>query len=197
MWVLALRARMNCCEFRDKYSDYADGLLPAEEAREARAHLDACPPCRRFDGVFRTGVAALRSVPAVGMSRTFGPRLRERLRREISVRVPVVARWSGAMGTLLLVATVGVVGLDLVRAHPRRHDTLPLGPAAVAVPLVPPAAEPAAFTARFDSTVIPLDALHPLEPVLIESVLAAAAAPAAAVGGDRPPYDLSVVWGGQ
>ena len=42
------------------YSEYRDLLLDPVAADRARAHLDACPACRRYDRVIRTGVSVLR-----------------------------------------------------------------------------------------------------------------------------------------
>jgi anti-sigma factor RsiW len=193
-----LRARMNCCEFREKYSDYADGVLTSGEASDARRHLAGCPPCRRFDAAFRAGVGALRGLPRVDMSRGFGPRLRARLSREFTVRLPVVAHWSGAMGTLLLVATVGVVGLDLLSSRTPRHDTFPVGlaaPASADVPLAVTAPVPVPLAPSFDATT-QADAFHPLESVLVEPAMTAPVA-VTATAGAQARYDFSVAWGGQ
>ena len=108
---------MNCCEFREKYSDFADGLLPSGETSEADAHLAACAGCRRFDAALRTGLDALRALPNVGVSQGFTHRLRQRLRGELAVRCPGVARWSRAVGTMLVVATVGFIGWDLLESR--------------------------------------------------------------------------------
>jgi anti-sigma factor RsiW len=191
---------MNCCQFREKYSDYADGLLTDGEAVEAGLHMAACAACRRFDAAFRAGVDALRSLPAVGASPGFGSRLRARMRREVTVRLPVVANWSGAMGTLLLVAAVGVVAWDLANSRTGRHDTLPIGRTALAMPNAPlatPAQAPVAISPRDDNATYPADAFHPLQSALIESTWAATAAQVPALAGDRPGFDLSVVWGGR
>ena len=185
---------MHCCEFRERYSDYTDGLLTIGESSDARMHLAACEACRRFDAAFRAGVDTLRALPGVGVSRGFGPRLRAKLRRELAVRVPVVAHWSGAMGTLLLVAAVGVVGWDLISSRAARHDRLPVGRSALTLRSTSaalPAPGPHAAAPRFDSIAISFDAFHPLQ-----SILAATTTQVTAVGEDRPHYDLSVVWGG-
>lgn len=191
---------MNCCEFREKYSDFADGLLTDQEGSEAQVHLAACPACRRFDAAFRAGVDALRTLPAVEVSRGFGSRLRSRLRREFRVRMPVMANWSSAMGTLLLVAAVGLVGWDLLGSRGARHDILPIGSPAPAwpdAPLALPAPMPVGLTPGYDRSPVPFDTFHPLQSVLVESSLAATATQVSAVGGDRPRFDLSVVWGGR
>ncbi len=159
-----------------------------------RMHLEACPACRRFDAAFRAGVDALRALPDVRVSTGFGPRLRARMRREFTVRVPVVAHWSGAVGTLLLVVTVGVVGWDLINARAVRHDTLPVARSTItfrSTSLTLPVPVPEAGANHYDSIVISLDAFHPLQ-----SILATTASQVTTVGGDRPRYDLSVVWGG-
>ena len=191
---------MNCCEFREKYSDYADGVLSPLEVAEARTHLAGCGACRRFDAAFRAGVNTLRGLPPVEMSRGFGPRLRARMSREFTVRLPVVAHWSGAMGTLLLVATVGVVGLDLLSSsRTQRHDTFPVGQTAEAPARLPAAASapvPVALAPRFDTSADQADAFHPLESVLVQPT-ATAPEPVTATTAAPAQYDFSVVWGGQ
>ncbi len=191
---------MNCCEFREKYSDYADGVLSFREAAEARTHLAGCGACRRFDAAFRTGVNALRGLPPVAMSRAFGPRLRARLSREFTVRLPVVAHWSGAMGTLLLVATVGVVGLDLLNSpRPSRHDTFPVGRTAelpARLPAAAPEPVPVALAPHIDTSADQVDVFHPLESVLVQPAATAPGSVTTTVAA-QGQYDFSVVWGGQ
>jgi len=182
---------MNCCEFREKYSDFADGRLTSQEHSEAGAHLAVCAACRRFDAALRVGVDALRALPSVGVSRAFGVRLRRRLRDEFAVRLPVVARWSGAVGTLLLATTVGLLGWDMLEAraaHRERAAWLANGrnPA------------PLAVTDQVRSYVLPrptpaeprFEAFHPLNSILIVEE----ARPA--VVGDRARLDIPAVWGG-
>jgi len=38
---------MNCHETRELLNDHADGLLPEDQARSVRQHLNSCIPCRR------------------------------------------------------------------------------------------------------------------------------------------------------
>jgi anti-sigma factor RsiW len=183
---------MNCCEFREKYSDFTDGLLAPTEGSEAEAHLAACLACRRFDAALRAGLDALRALPHLGVSHGFGPRLRRRLRGEFAIRLPVVARWSGAVGTLLLVATVGFIGWDLLESRATRraqaawaatwnHAALPLavnGPG-----LMYPNPQPSSADLRFTT-------FHPLNSILVTEETRPAAA------GDQPRRDVPAVWGG-
>jgi len=184
---------MNCCEFREKYSDFADRLLPSRERSEAVAHLAVCAACRRFDAALRAGVDALRALPGVGFSRGFGPRLRQRLRGELAVRVPIVARWSAAVGTLLLVATVGFIGLDLLETR-----AIHRGRAAWSATAWGPSPTPLAVTGTNQGYSSPppvsadprFDAFHPLNSILVTEE----ARPAA--DGNWRRLDLPAVWGG-
>lgn len=51
----------SCRWFIDVYSDRRDGHLDPDDQRRAEAHLDACPSCRRYDRVIRTGISVLRA----------------------------------------------------------------------------------------------------------------------------------------
>jgi anti-sigma factor RsiW len=184
---------MNCCEFREKYSDFADGLLPLGETSEADAHLAGCAGCRRFDAALRTGLDALRALPNVGLSHGFAHRLRHRLRGELAVRVPGVALWTGAVGTMLLVAAVGFIGWDLLEARAAHR-----GRPAWAVTAWNPSPTPLAATGSNPSYSNPprsavdprFDPFHPLNSILVASETGPA------VGGVQVRFDLPAVWGG-
>ena len=181
---------MNCCEFREKYSDFADGLLTSQENAEVGFHLAVCAACRRFDAALRLGVDTLRALPGVGVSRTFGARLRRRLRGEFVVQVPVVARWSGVVGTLLLVAAVGVIGWDRMESRATRHaaawPTNGWNPA----PLAVNDQAPLYRSARVTPVEPRFEAFHPLNSILIVEE----ARPAMAE--DPARVDIPAVWGG-
>ena len=184
---------MNCCEFREKYSDFVDGQLTSAERAAARAHLDVCAACRRFDAALRAGLRALRGLPRVGVSRAFGPRLRQRLRGELAVRAPIVARWSGAVGTLLLLATVGFIGWDVLQSHAAHGANAAGGARAwkpVPLPLV--VADPnSVFPDPLrNSANLRTDPFHPLNSILVT----VEARPVAV--GDRLRFDVPAVWGG-
>jgi anti-sigma factor RsiW len=184
---------MNCCQFREKYSDFVDGLLNSVESAEAGGHLAACAACRRFDAALRAGLDALRALPVVSASRGFGLRLRERLQGEFAVRVPARARWSGAVGTLLLVATVGFIGWDVVESRAVHHRMMaPTAAAWSASPMSQAATDtsPVHSNAARGSADLPFDAFHPLNSILVTEE-----APTA-VGGDQVRLDLPAVWGG-
>jgi len=182
---------MDCCEFREKYSDFTDGLLSQTAAARAREHLMLCGSCRRFDAALRAGVSALRELPPVSVSRSFSERLRRRLRWELAVRIPVIDRWSGAVGALLLLVTVGVIAFDLMEGHG-------FGGASRAMPAIVSSGPPAggrmrnvALKPTADTTILPLDAPHPFQPIMIVVDTATGPLPA------PMRFDVPAVWGGR
>ncbi|HVO35092.1 MAG TPA: zf-HC2 domain-containing protein [Gemmatimonadales bacterium] len=178
---------MDCCEFREKYSDFADGLLEEEAELRARRHLGACAACRRFDSAFRRGVSALRDLPSVEVSRSFGERLRGQLRHELVVRALAVDPLSGAIAALLVLVTVGVVTWDLAELHTARRAT-----PAVTTSAAPPVAQPVTAVPQFRDTIQARpELLHPFDPVLLISDTS----PAADAGAAR--FDVPAVWGGR
>jgi anti-sigma factor RsiW len=185
---------MNCCEFRERYSDFADGLLTPLSKAEVDAHLALCAPCRRFDAALRAGVNLLRGLPSVGMSRGFGPSLRRRLRGELAVRMPGMIRWSGAFGTLLVVATAGFIGWDWLQTRAARRAAR--SEWASAAPGWAAAATPTNHAAAVHSGLpidlprLPLETFHPLNSILVVEQ----ATPAS--GQERVRFDVPAVWGG-
>jgi len=179
---------MDCCEFREKYSDFADGQLDEEAELRARRHLSLCAPCRRFDAAFRTGVRALRDLPSVEVSRTFGERLKSQLRHELIVRALAVDPLSGAIAAMLVLVTVGLVTWDLAELHATRHTA-----AAVAVNPMPPVAIrlPPPVQVRIDTTQIFGDVSNAFDPVLLVADTSPAPEP------DAPRFDIPAVWGGR
>jgi hypothetical protein len=182
---------MDCCEFREKYSDFADGLLSQAAAAAARQHLMLCAPCRRFDAALHRGLSALRELPPVTLSSSFGERLKRRLRWELSVRMPLIDRCSGAVGALLLVVTVGFVAFDLAQTHTSRH-------VGRATPVVARNAAPSRMSIRpvalrptTDTASPPLDTPHPFQTILILADTASGPFPS----GVR--FDVPAVWGGR
>jgi len=178
---------MDCCEFREKYSDFADGLLDDEAELRARRHLSLCPPCRRFDAAFRTGVSALRNLPSVQPSRKFGNQLRGRLGHELSVRALAVNPVSGAVAAMLVMVTIGLVTWDLAELRTARRVA-----STVAVSASPPVIRiPAPVEIRLDTEQIFHSGFHPFDPV----VLVADTFP---LQDTNPPrLDVPAVWGGR
>jgi anti-sigma factor RsiW len=178
---------MDCCEFREKYSDFADGLLEKEAELRARRHLSLCAACRRFDAAFRTGVRALRGLPSVDVSRSFEDRLGNRIRHELAVRTFAVDPLSGAIAALLVMVTVGLVAWDLAELRSARR-------VASAPPATTPAHEvriAAPAHRRLDTLQILGGDFHPFDPVLL------------VVDTNPPPapsparFDVPAVWGGR
>jgi anti-sigma factor RsiW len=184
---------MNCCEFREKHSDFTEGLLAPQEGSEAGAHLAACAACRRFDAALRAGLDALRALPSLGVSQGFGPRLRRRLRGEFAIRLPIVARWSGAVGTLLLVATVGFIGWDVLESRATHRERAAWSATAWNPGALPLAVNGTGVTwpnPRSTSPDLRLTAYHPLNSILVTEETRPAAT------GHRPRLDVPAVWGG-
>ena len=179
---------MDCCEFRETYSDFADGRLEDEAELRARQHLGQCAACRRFDAAFRTGVSALRGLPAVDVSGGFANQLQGRLRHELVVRSLGVSPMSGAIAAMLVLVTIGFVTWDLAELRSARH-----APAAVAARPTPPVAIhfPPPVQIQIDTAQIFGDIAHPFDPVL----LAADTSPEPEVAAPR--FDVLTVWGGR
>ena len=51
---------MNCSQFRQFYSDFADGLLDETEEVAFHVHMAECVACHRFDAALEQGRRALR-----------------------------------------------------------------------------------------------------------------------------------------
>lgn len=179
---------MDCCEFREKYSDFADGLLDDEAELRARRHLSRCAPCRRFDAAFRTGVSALRDLPSVQPSGSFGDRLRGRLGHELVVRALAVDPISGAVAALLVLVTIGFVTWDLAELRAARR----VAPTVVASAPSPAVRIPAPVEIRFDTDrILPSSGFHPFDPVLL-------VADTSPMQDTNPPrFDVPAVWGGR
>src|SRR5258708_26530968 len=74
---------MTCTEFRDRYSDFRDGLITApREQRACQRHMALCAKCRAYDTRVRRGVLALQASGEIEVSAEFRRRLDARLRRE-------------------------------------------------------------------------------------------------------------------
>src|SRR2546425_11363985 len=74
---------MTCAQFRERYSEYRDGLITAaREARRFDRHLARCPTCRRYDAAVRRGVLALHETDSIEPSAGFRRRPDARLARE-------------------------------------------------------------------------------------------------------------------
>jgi len=108
---------MRCQDFRDHYSDYADGLLDEAAEVACRQHLAECSCCRRLDAAYRLGHGALQHLPRISPSIAFRHRLMERLCQERLEVAPALRQWSGVAGAVLLAAAVAVATVELSPGH--------------------------------------------------------------------------------
>ncbi len=111
---------MDCIEFRERYSEFADGFL--DEAAEVGMcrHLAECDACRRFDAAYTLGAKALRGLPLPTPSRDFDRRLTERIARACLDPEPVLRQSTGLAGAVLVAAVLAVAGWELMDRAPAR-----------------------------------------------------------------------------
>ena len=102
---------MNCRQFRQFYSDFADGFLDDSEGLGFQLHMAECESCRRFHEALQQGCSALQRMEPPTTSFDFDSRLFDRIMQECEQErsVPGLRHWSGLAGAALIVATVGVV----------------------------------------------------------------------------------------
>jgi cytoskeletal protein CcmA (bactofilin family) len=97
------------------YSIYADGELPAEEARQVEQHLGECPRCRalveELRGVDRLLAELLRADAEEGVAVPACPALPARPARLRGVLGPGAAALAGAAGVQALIAWIGSLRL--------------------------------------------------------------------------------------
>lgn len=97
------------------YSIYADGELPAEEARQVELHLGECPRCRELveelRGVDRLLEELLRADAEEGVAVPACPALPARPARWRGVLGPGAAALAGAAGLQALIALIGSLRL--------------------------------------------------------------------------------------
>lgn len=104
-----------CVQIEERLSDYLDGLLPAAEQREFRAHVDACPQCAPLLAQVTHVIGGLRTLepepaPAALVSKildqTLGPR---KTRRDWFSWLPMLWQPRFAMGTVTVLATLLII----------------------------------------------------------------------------------------
>jgi len=103
---------MTCSQFRQFYSDFADGLLDECEVVAFEIHLAECAACEHFHRALERGSAVLRRAGQAVPSEDFDVRLFERIARECANTEPSLRHWSGLAGAVLVLAMVGVVGWE-------------------------------------------------------------------------------------
>lgn len=97
---------MDCTEFLDRYSEYDDSLVAADDAERFRAHMTACEGCARYDRVLRKGRMLARQVPGPEPSRDFAPQLHMRLWSERTDAARPTSRIPVAVAAVPAVAIV-------------------------------------------------------------------------------------------
>ncbi|MDT8341729.1 MAG: zf-HC2 domain-containing protein [Longimicrobiales bacterium] len=166
---------MTCTDFIEGFSDYVDGEAAPDVAEAARAHLATCPECRRYEAVYRRGVALLRSFPEVAVSDGFEPELELRLRRDTRRALGQLGRQPASSGSAMAV----VFGMAVVLVTAAWAPLLLTRPAQVELPPIV-----AAFPTRPMQGVLPDIELLPWTP----AVRSLAAFPAGRLWGE--PRDL-------
>ncbi|MDP2471581.1 MAG: zf-HC2 domain-containing protein [Candidatus Palauibacterales bacterium] len=101
---------MSCDQFIERYTEFRDGLLEAEEMAAVEAHLSECPCCARYHSVMRRGLELLSDIPCAESSDDFMPRLRHRL-YNVDCGITEGRRSFGGSAALVGVAAVGLLAL--------------------------------------------------------------------------------------
>jgi len=114
---------MTCQEVVEALSPYHDGRLPAQEAREVDAHLEACPACRQELEALRWTSRLLACLPAMRLAVDLAPGVVARApaswwRRESEALRDLIAPRRGVVVRELARAAV-IVGLFVLAATAR------------------------------------------------------------------------------
>ena len=122
---------MTCTEFRDRYTEFRDGLISApREVRRFQRHLSRCAECRRYHTSLQRGVLALQGAETIEPSTDFRRRLDARLRREgLRLADPPLRTPARIAAALFIVAALALLAGEGMR--PVRHT------AVAALPPVP------------------------------------------------------------
>jgi len=73
---------MTCSDFLDRYSEFRDDDLLADEADRFQGHLSVCASCRRYDRTVSVGASIFREAPPLLPREDFKERLRFTLYQE-------------------------------------------------------------------------------------------------------------------
>lgn len=115
---------MNCRQFRQFYSDFADGFLDDSEGLGFQLHMAGCDSCRRFHEALQQGCSTLQRMAPPAASFDFDSRLFERIMQECEQEraTPRLRQWYGLAGAALVIAAVGVVGWEARTWVAPRHQ---------------------------------------------------------------------------
>ena len=125
---------MTCTEFRDRYTEFRDGLITApRELRRFERHLARCGACSEYDAALRRGVLALQGAETIEPSASFRRRLDARLRAErLQLAEPPLRTRGGGGGSagiaaaLFVAAALALVAVESLGS--RRLATAALPP---------------------------------------------------------------------
>ncbi len=121
---------MTCTEFRDRYTEFRDGLITApRELRRFERHLARCGACGDYDAALRRGVLALQGAETIEPSASFRRRLDARLRAErLQLAEPPLRTQGGAgiAAALFVAAALALVAVESLGS--RRLATAALPP---------------------------------------------------------------------
>jgi anti-sigma factor RsiW len=115
---------MTCTEFRDRYTEFRDGLITAaRELRRFERHLARCTVCAGHDAALRHGVRALQGAETFEPSAGFRHRLDVRLRAErLQLAEPPLRARAGIAAALFVAAALALVAVDSL--GPKRPATV-------------------------------------------------------------------------
>jgi anti-sigma factor RsiW len=119
---------MTCTEFRDRYTEFRDGLIAAaRELRRFERHLARCTACASYDAALRDGVRALQAAETIQPSAGFRRRLDVRLRAErLQLAEPPLRARAGIAAALFVAAALALVAVEsLSPKHPTTAAALP------------------------------------------------------------------------
>ena len=126
---------MDCEEFLQGYSEYADGLKTSDQLRQFELHLRSCPACAKYDRVVKQGIDLFRQLPRPDASPDFVPRLRHRL-YHIDDHAVLGSRLGGG-AALIAMAAVGLLAIVWLPFAGKIPVEVELAPVAVTAPSSP------------------------------------------------------------
>ena len=154
---------MVCKDFLDRYTEYRDGLLSADESARFDQHLEDCESCRRYESVLARGLTLWRALPTAATSPDFMPRLQHRL-YHLDDAGKFSPRQHLGSAALIAVASVGLLAVTWLPFATRMSVEVELPPVAVEAPITTVAeGQPGLFD---DGPYIPNRFLMPFAPAL-------------------------------
>lgn len=111
---------IDCCDFLDRYSEFRDQLLNAEDTEAFETHLEGCDSCARYDRVVAGGIETLLRLPHVTPSPDFADRLGNRLSRMDEVLESSSSSGAPVALVIAVAATIGAAAwIPALRENPQ------------------------------------------------------------------------------